>query len=253
MASTAAARYVSSSQPRSQPLPPAKPATAAPAPAPGLEAAEGSTPRAGAADLALLARLRLGDEAAFAELIDQHHGALLRLALVFVANRAMAEEVVQETWSAVLVGLDAFEGRSSLKTWIFRILTNRAKTRAVREGRTVSFSAFGNADLESSPAVAAERFRPDGRWSSPPEPWDEETPERLMLRREIVDLISAALDDLPAAQRAVVLLRDVDGLESAEVCNILRISETNQRVLHHRARSKLRRTLEEYVGAPRRC
>ena len=118
MASTAAARYVSSSQPRSQPLPPAKPATAAPAPAPGLEAAEGSTPRAGAADLALLARLRLGDEAAFAELIDQHHGALLRLALVFVANRAMAEEVVQETWSAVLVGLDAFEGRSTLKTWI---------------------------------------------------------------------------------------------------------------------------------------
>lgn len=180
-------------------------------------------------------------------LIDRHHGPLLRLAQVFVSSRAVAEEVVQETWTGVLEGLATFEGRSSLKTWIFRILTNRAKTRGVREGRSVPFSALGDPAPDNEPAVDPARFRSTGMWGEPPRRWDDETPEKLMMRQEFVRALEAALEQLPPSQRAVVTLRDVEGLDSAEVCNVLQISETNQRVLLHRARSKLRRALETYL------
>lgn len=200
-----------------------------------------------AEEQALLARLRAGDEAAFAMLIDRHNSSLLRLAQVFVSSRAVAEEVVQETWVGVIEGLAAFEGRSSLKTWILRILTNRAKTRGAREGRSVPFSALGDPGTETEPAVDPVRFKPTGMWAEPPRRWDDETPEKLLIRQEVLHVLEAAMEQLPPNQRAVVTLRDVDGLDSVEVCNVLQISETNQRVLLHRARSKLRRVLEQFL------
>lgn len=198
-------------------------------------------------DAALVKRLIEGDEAAFTELVEAWHGRLLRLALLFVADRASAEEVVQDTWLAVLTGLRAFEGRSSLKTWIFSILTNRAKTRGQRDKRVVPFSALGGGASEPEPAVVASRFTPLGAWSAPPEPWDADTPEELLLRRETRELIDHAIAGLPPGQRAVVTLRDVEGLDSTEACNILEISETNQRVLLHRARARIRTALEQHV------
>lgn len=203
--------------------------------------------RATPEDAALVKRLLKGDEAAFTGLVDQYHGRLLRLALGFVADRETAEEVVQDTWLAVLTGLPSFEGRSGLKTWIFSILTNRAKTRGRREKRSVPFSAFTNPDSEDEPAVSPSRFTPGGMWSAPPERWAEDTPERLLLRQETRALVDHAIAELPAAQRAVITLRDVEGLDSTEACNILEISETNQRVLLHRARAKIRTALEQYV------
>lgn len=202
---------------------------------------------ASAPDLALLAQLRARDAKAFADLLDRYHGPLLRLALVFVPSRAIAEEVVQETWVGVLDGLDRFEGRSSLKTWIFRILTNRAKTRGVREKRTVPFSAFADVDGDPEPAVEAARFRPDGMWGVAPRRWEDDTPEKLLMTAQAIQHLESAIASLPPNQRAVLTLRDIDGLDSDEVCNVLEITETNQRVLLHRARSKLRALLEEYV------
>jgi RNA polymerase sigma-70 factor (ECF subfamily) len=196
----------------------------------------------------LLQRLRSGDEAAFVTLIDRHHGALLRLAQVFLSSRAVAEEVVQETWTGVVEGLVSFEGRSSLKTWIFRILSNKAKSRMVREGRSVPFSALGDADAQAPSAVDPDRFDSTGEWAAPPQRWDDETPERLMIRSEGLEFLRGAIEKLPQNQRLVVTLRDVDGLDSEEVCSILQISETNQRVILHRARSRLRREWETYLG-----
>jgi RNA polymerase sigma-70 factor, ECF subfamily len=196
---------------------------------------------------ALVKRLLDGDEAAFTDLVEQYHGRLLRLALVFVSDRASAEEVVQDTWLAVLTGLRSFEGRSALKTWIFSILTNRAKTRGQRDKRSVSFSALSGEHFQEDPAVSPSRFTPSGSWSAPPEPWEEDTPEGLLLRQETRTLIDRTIAGLPPGQRAVVTLRDVEGLDSAEACNILDISETNQRVLLHRARAKIRNALEQHV------
>lgn len=214
------------------------------APAPG-ESPRGA--RASAEDTALVKRLLNGDEVAFTGLVEQYHGRLLRLAMVFVSDRASAEEVVQDTWLAVLTGLGSFEGRSGLKTWIFSILTNRAKTRGQRDKRSVPFSALSNQDREDEPAVHPSRFKPNGSWSAPPERWDEDTPEGLLLRHETRALVDRTIADLPASQRAVITLRDVEGLGSAEVCNVLEISETNQRVLLHRARAKVRTVLEQYL------
>ncbi len=205
----------------------------------------GATPAA--EDEALVARLRAGDEAAFSMLIDRHHGTLVRVAMAFVGDRSAAEEVAQDTWMAVLTGLASFEGRSSLKTWLFRILTNRAKTRGVRDARSVPFSALAEADGEEA-ALPADRFGERGMWASPPRAFGEDTPERLLLRDEALRCIEAELARLPAAQRAVLTLRDLEGLDAEEVCNILEISETNQRVLLHRARSRVRRALEEKLG-----
>ena len=201
----------------------------------------------GAADRKLVASLRARDAAAFAALIDGYHGRLLRLASTFVPSRAIAEEVVQETWVAVLDGLERFEGRSSLRTWIFRILVNRAKTRGVREQRVVPFSSLGSEDDRDEPAVDPARFRDNGMWGSPPRRWEDGAAESVLMTQQGLERLQAAIEQLPPGQRAVVTLRDIEGLSAEEVCNVLEVAETNQRVLLHRARSKLRAVLEECV------
>jgi RNA polymerase sigma-70 factor, ECF subfamily len=203
------------------------------------------TARATSAELRLIARLRAADDSAFSELVHRYHAALLRLALVFLPNRALAEEAVQDTWAAVVDGLSSFEGRSRLKTWIFRILTNRAKTRVMREARSVPFSALKDSDLDQ-PAVDPARFSSNGRWAAPPQSWNDDGPEEQLMHKESIRVLEQALQELPSKQRAVVTLRDVEGLESDEVCHVLGVRETNQRVLLHRGRSKLRRALEEH-------
>ncbi len=199
-------------------------------------------------DLALVKQLIAGDEQAFAALVGRYHGRLLRLAQVFVADRETAEEVVQETWVGVLHGLVTFEGRSSLKTWIFRILTNRARTRGAREARSVPFSSIMDPADGEEPAVDPARFTADGMWADPPHSWKEETPEGLLLRGEMLAILQKTIAELPPGQRAVITLRDVEGLSSEEACDTLDISETNQRVLLHRARAKVRRALEGYLA-----
>jgi RNA polymerase sigma-70 factor (ECF subfamily) len=202
-------------------------------------------------DASLVQALRDGDETVFTALAREYHSSLLRVARIYVASTAVAEEVVQETWVGVLTGIDRFDGRSSLKTWIFRILTNIAKTRAQREGRTLPFSALQRPDRVPEPAVEAGRFRdPEdptwpGHWASPPQAWN--VPEEALLGGEIRAVVADAIERLPATQRAVISLRDVEGWSPDEVCNALDITETNQRVLLHRARSKVRRALEEYL------
>jgi RNA polymerase sigma-70 factor (ECF subfamily) len=204
-----------------------------------------------AAELGLLEALRAGDERAFAELVDRYGGSMLRLAMMFVRSRAVAEEVVQDAWVGVLRGIDAFEGRSSLKTWIFRILANTAKTRAVREGRTVPMSSLATDD--DGPAVDPDRFLPPdhprwpGHWASIPSGWDL-IPESRLVGKETLRLIARAIDALPPAQREVIALRDVEGWSAEQACEALGLSEVNQRVLLHRARSKVRQALEDYLG-----
>jgi RNA polymerase sigma-70 factor (ECF subfamily) len=198
----------------------------------------------------LVAALRRGDETAFALLLDTYHASMVRLALFYVASDAVAEEVVQETWLAVIRGLERFEGRSSLKTWIFRILTNHAKERGQREGRSVVFSAVWNPDREpAEPAVAPERFRsaePDhDHWVSFPRSW-EDIPEQRFLAKETRVCIAQALALLPPSQRAVMTLHDIEGWAADDVCEVLGISTANQRVLLHRARSRVRGALERY-------
>ena len=198
----------------------------------------------------LVARLRGGDEEAFEALVSKYHGSLLRLAMSFVSERSAAEEVVQETWLGVIRGLSSFEGRSSLKTWIFRILTNQAQTRGKREARSIPFSALKDPQSESDyePAVDPSRFTARGMWAEPPQRWTNAAPEELLARQETMDLIQRAIAELPPNQRAVVALHDVEGVEPDEICNILKISETNRRVLLHRARSMLRRALEQHFS-----
>lgn len=200
-------------------------------------------------DRELVAALRRGDEAAFMNLVELYGPTLLRVARMYVPSAAVAEEVVQETWLGVLSGLDRFEGRSSLKTWIFRILANRARTRAVRESRTVPFAALAREDDEGGPSVDPERFldanhpRWPGHWWYPPSNWDD-VPEQRLLARETRAAIETAIAELPPVQRQVVTLRDVEGWPAHEVCELLELSEANQRVLLHRARSRLRAALE---------
>lgn len=198
-------------------------------------------------EVALVQRLRARDREAFASLIDRYHGSLYRLARMYVASEAVAEEVVQETWMGVLNGLATFEGRSSFKTWLFRILTNRAKTRGSRESRSVPFE-MDEPDDAGEPAVDPGRFLPNERWASPPRRWDDDTPEKLLMDREAVSFITRAIEALPARQRLVITLRDVEGLDAEEVRNVLDVSETNQRVLLHRARCKVRDDLERYLA-----
>ncbi len=194
----------------------------------------------------LLAALREGDERAFATLVDRHGAAMLRVARLYVRDRSVAEEVVQEAWLGVLKGIERFEGRSSLGTWLLRIVANVAKTRGVREARSVPFSS-----LDEGPSVPAERFRgPEdrwaGHWATPPEEWGR--PEQELLSAETRTLVRAAIDALPDAQRRVISLRDVEGWSADEVCNVLGLSETNQRVLLHRARTKVRAALDGYLS-----
>jgi RNA polymerase sigma-70 factor, ECF subfamily len=194
-------------------------------------------------DAELLRRLRAGDEQAFVALVERYNGSMLRLAASFVPSRAVAEEVVQDTWLAVLRGLPAFEGRASLRTWMFTILVNRARTTGTREQRTIPVADTG-------PVVDAARFGPDGAWSAPPEHWIEEAEDRIEAEK-LAGLLKAAIGGLPDRQREVVLLRDVEGMSSAEVCDVLSISEANQRVLLHRGRGKLRQALEAELGSRR--
>ncbi|HEX6458616.1 MAG TPA: sigma-70 family RNA polymerase sigma factor [Thermoleophilaceae bacterium] len=206
-------------------------------------------PLAGGREDELVAALRAGDESAFAALVDRYHASLVRLARMYVRDRSVAEEVAQETWLAVLNGIDRFEARSSLKTWLFRILTNRAKTRGQREARSLPFSSIGDPD---DPAVDPDRFRPEGDqfpggWKEFPPPWEGDPEERL-LAGEARALILHTIEQLPANQRAVITLRDIEGFDADDVCNVLEVSETNQRVLLHRARAKVRRALEQYLG-----
>ena len=191
-------------------------------------------------DVELLARLRTGDEAAFGELVDRHHATMVRVALTFVPNRAVAEEVAQETWLGVVRGVGRFEGRSSLRTWLFRILVNRARSAGERERRTVAIAP-------DEPAVDPSRFDGGGHWTDPPRPWTEDVENRLDAAGTRARL-QAAIDGLPDAQRQVITLRDVEGLPAAEVCNLLGVSEGNQRVLLHRARSRVRGALERELG-----
>ncbi len=198
----------------------------------------------------LVAALRRGDERVFAALVDEYGPAMLRVARMYVSSRAVAEEVVQEAWLGVIGGIGRFEGRSSLKTWIFRIVTNIAKTRGEREGRSLPFSAMAGRDGGSDAAVAPDRFVDAGRWAghwtSAPSRWSE-LPEDQLVGGETVGVVESAIAALPEAQRTVITLRDVEGWSSHEVRNALDLSETNQRVILHRARSKVRRALEEYL------
>jgi len=184
----------------------------------------------------LLARLRDGDEAAFVELVGRYQGALLRVARTFVPSDAVAEEVVQDTWMGVVRGIDRFEGRSSFKTWLFRILVNRARTSGVREHRSVPLDP-------TEPAVSPDRFDGTGAWAEPVSPWEADVDDRLVAD-SWAPALRAAIGELPDRQRDVVLLRDVEGLSSTDVCEVLGLSEGNQRVLLHRGRSRLRTVLE---------
>ena len=200
-------------------------------------------------DARLVAALRAGDEETFRSLVRSWNGPLLRVAQIFVPSRAVAEEVVQETWLRVLGALDKFEGRSSLKTWVFRILVNTAKTRGQREGRVLPFSALNDPARIPEPAVEPGRFRPEddprypGGWSAPP----PELPEERLVAAETRAVIGRAIGALPATQAAVISLRDVEGWSSEEVCNALDLTEVNQRVLLHRARARVRQALEQYL------
>jgi RNA polymerase sigma-70 factor (ECF subfamily) len=207
---------------------------------------------------ALLDALRRGDEDAFARLVGEHHASLRRVARLYVANPSVADEVVQDTWLGVIQGIWAFEGRSSLKTWIFRILVNRARTRAVRESRSAPLT--GTLSTESGagpePSVSPEHSLPgndshtSGHWARPPlDP--SSSPERSLLTKELRERLGTVIDALPSNLRIVLWLRDVEGWSSDEVCNALAIQETNQRVLLHRARSRARAALEPYLEGAR--
>jgi RNA polymerase sigma-70 factor, ECF subfamily len=197
-------------------------------------------------DADVVEALRRGDERTFRRVVMQYHPSLVRTACSFVPSRAVAEEVAQDTWLAVIRGLDNFEGRSSFKTWLFRILINQARTRGVREARTVPLSSQLR-DYE--PSVPADRFNPldhprwPRHWSAAPTDWGA-LPEAVLDSAETREVIDAAISALPPAQRDVITLRDIDGLATNEVCDVLSLSEGNQRVLLHRARSRVRAALE---------
>lgn len=215
----------------------------------------GSSPSVDEAELVM--RLRNGDEVAFAVLVDMYHLALVRVAQIYVHEEAIAEDVAQETWLAVLRGIDRFEGRSSLKTWIFSILMNRAKHRAQRESRVVTvdwaeWAAQGDGESpDAGPTVDPARFLtasgpyPDG-WRVGPYPW-EDLPEQRLLSQETQHVIRQAVARLPAQQQEVITLRDIEGWPAGEVCTVLNITDSNQRVLLHRARAVVRQALENYL------
>ncbi len=191
--------------------------------------------------------LKAGDEAAFADLLDRYQGPLFRLAMGHLHDRDAAEDAVQETWLQVLAGLDRFEGRSSLKTWIFGILLNVARSRRRRESRLVPFtSLFRRDEPGGGPIVDPDRFNAAGNWTSLPDNWAN-LPESRLLSREVLGRVGAAIDELPAKLREVIVLRDVAGLPAGDVVALLGISEVNQRVRLHRARGHVRRVLEDYL------
>jgi len=205
--------------------------------------------RTAAEETELLARLRAGDERAFEALVERHYPTMLAVARHYVNTRAVAEEVVQEAWLGVLKGIDRFEGRSSLRTWILRILVNTAKTRGVREARSFPFASLAPKGDEA--AVEPERFRSaddpfPGHWRAYPGNW-QRLPDEALADRETLDVVLATIHQLPPPQRIVITMRDIQGCDSEEVCEALDVSEGNQRVLLHRARSKVRTALERHL------
>ncbi|HET6411317.1 MAG TPA: sigma-70 family RNA polymerase sigma factor [Anaeromyxobacter sp.] len=193
--------------------------------------------------------MRAGDEQAFLALVQQHQRAMLRVASLYVSSKASAEEVVQEAWVGVLRGLHRFEGRSSLKAWMFGIVANCARALAARDARSVPLSSLAAEGDEDEPSVSPDRFlgeahRWAGHWAAPPHAW----PDARVESREMVTLIQEALAALPEAQRTVMTLRDVDGWDSDDVCSLLGITEVNQRVLLHRARSRVRSYVEQQLA-----
>lgn len=206
------------------------------------------------AEQSLLVRLRRGEEGAFDEVVTKHHGALIRMAMGYVGDREVAEEVVQDTWMAVIQGLSRFEGRSSLRTWIFGIMIHKAKDRGVREKRHTTFSSFESVDDGDEP-VDPSRFYQSGEWvghwAVSPQPWDEQTPEKLLASQQAVSAMQRAIDALPPTLKDALILRDVEGIEAKEACNILKITETNLYVRLHRARERVRQAVETYLeGRP---
>jgi RNA polymerase sigma-70 factor, ECF subfamily len=203
-------------------------------------------------DESLVERAREGDEQAFAALVRRYTPMLMRLARMYVPTDALAEDVVQETWVAVVRGLERFEGRSAFKTWLFRILVNRAKTRGVREHRSIPFASVaggaGSDEDGEGPAVDPSRFTSEGAWTSAPRDWHDD-PELALESDEALRIAREAIDLLPERQKIVITLRDLEGLSSDEVRNVLDLSETNQRVLLHRARTKVRQALEDWIAA----
>jgi RNA polymerase sigma-70 factor, ECF subfamily len=193
-------------------------------------------------DAALVTRLRAGDEAAYGEIVRRYHASLVRVAAAHVRSIALAEEIAQDAWLAVLNGLARFEGRSSFRTWLFTIASNLAKTRGVRESRILPFSALAREESEGERPVDADRFREDGGWAEAPAEWPDA--EARLETNETLAEIERAIAALPEVQRTVITLRDVRGLDAEEVCRLLGLSDGNQRVLLHRARAKVRRALE---------
>ncbi len=207
--------------------------------------------RVAVSDEQTVAALRAGDERAFRDLFARSYPMMKRVARTYVASDAVAEEIVQDTWMAIVTGIDRFEGRSALGTWMFSILTNQAKSHSARERRAVPLSCIAPSDPEE-PSVDPDRFQKDddawpGHWATPPRPWQK--PERRLLSLEARERLKAALAELPDRQRLIVGLRDVDGHSAEEVCDLLGLSQENQRVLLHRGRSRLRAVLEEYLDA----
>lgn len=203
------------------------------------------------AEQQLIASLRGGDEEAFDELVTRHHSALIRMAMGYVADREVAEEVVQDTWMAVIEGLGRFEGRSSLRTWIFGIMIHKAKDRGVREKRHTTFSSFDSTDDDGEDTIDPSRFHQSGEWAGhwafPPQPWDDQTPEKLLASQQAVTAMHKAITALPQTLKAVLILRDVEGIEAKDACEILKITETNLYVRLHRARERVRQAVETYL------
>lgn len=196
----------------------------------------------------LLVRLRSGNEETFRELVRKHQASLVRVAQTFVGNRATAEEVVQDTWLAVIEGLADFEGRSSLKSWMFAILANKARSRAAREGRVIAAGSLNGEIEDQPPVVDRKRFNGIGEWTDPPEFWDEVTPERVVGGRQMWSHVQEAINALPPSQRSVITLREIEQMDSDEVQEILGITAVNQRVLLHRARAQVRSFIERLPG-----
>lgn len=206
------------------------------------------------ADQALVARLRVGEQKAFDELVNRHHSALIRMAMGYVADREVAEEVVQDTWMAVIENLSCFEGRSALRTWIFGILIHKAKDRGIREKRHTNFSTFESYEDDNEAAVDPSHFQAEGEWAGhwifPPQPWDDQTPEKLLASQQAINAMNSAIDSLPRILKEVLILRDIEGMDSKEACALLNITETNLYVRLHRARERVRKVVEAYLQGP---
>lgn len=201
-------------------------------------------------DPVFLDRLRNGDEAAYRALIRRFHTTLTHVATSIIGSKAQAEEVVQDAWLAVFSGIGRFEGRSSLTTWLFSIVLNRARTRISRESRTVGLPSILDGSAQGETAVPASAFKPDGHWLEVPSLWDEISPERIVAGRQIWHHVTDAIESLPAGQKAVITLRDLEGQDADTVCSLLEISAENQRVLLHRARSRVRQVIDGLLRAP---